>query len=246
MGKIHNFRDFATEHEWDYEDEIVAYYITMLKAKHTKFDRDPSSVKETEFNWDDVSNELHKNFALTLDEISEDLIGCSRGAMIANVAVIDFLITDEDKGFTGPNKYQREVVSDFENTPLEELKSKAAVVLDKIWLNKDRINKNYAKKELREEKKQLKKFQKYNKDKSKAEVQSDIKKAKISDNSKPLTDFRHEIDIEVGTEINHSKFGLGKVLSSDGVISDVDFNGTVKKLANKFVDKFKVVNDNKI
>lgn len=102
------------------------------------------------------------------------------------------------------------------------------------------MNRNYKKKELREENRKLKKFQKFKKEKEKTELETDLKKANISDKSKPLTDFRHSIDIKSGTEINHPKFGLGKVLKSNDSISDVDFGGDIKKIANKFVDKFKV------
>ena len=40
-------------------------------------------------------------------------------------------------------------------------------------------------------------------------------------------------------EIEHPKFGLGKIISTNDATSEIDFNGDVKKLANKFVDKFK-------
>jgi len=230
------YSNLNTDHNWNYEDTVIIYYLSRLKSKLSKYED-----YKTIFNWDVVSDYLHEKFGLTLSTIAEDLIGCSLGAIYANVAVVDYLITGIDKGFKNPNRYQIQIVKDFENKSIEQIENIINKTFDKYWLDEERLKNNAQKKRKREQDSTLRKNKKLARNKKAEEIKHDLKKSNISLKSKPLDKYRNSSkSIKIGTRVKHDKFGNGVVTSGNETFSNIDFNGVTKKLINSYIKKITI------
>lgn len=224
------------QHVWDKNDTLLVIYYYKIVENNTTVENDRKVV-----DFDSVEKQLESLTSLNSVELSENIIGCSAGALKAHSLIIDFYMTGNDSGFTNGNIYEQELSEKYRDSDVNDLTELVIQVIDGIEVDKKRISQNNIAKNLRantkEENKRVRVLK--SKEKIKAENLANLLKDNNIKNAKSLSDIK-DIAIIINTIIIHPKFGPGVVVDANEKISSVIFNGEIKKLANTFIKKCEV------
>lgn len=230
-----------TDHEWDFNDAILLLTYYRIKKSLTTIDRTLGGTKKYVDN-DDVDNELRKKLGVDKSYLAEEIIGCSLGALELNADNIRFLMEGEGKEHY--SKVQSDVVQQYGNAPIDELIDKSEKIISDIESDQARMSDNQEKKQKRYEEAEERRIKKMERDEqrekdrlAKEELQKQLSKQGIKRGISMKELGVMSASMKAGDDVFAPAFGDGIVMSVDGNIVTVDFNGTIKKMVANRLEK---------
>lgn len=232
------------DHAWDENDTIITLYYFKLREKNSSFEDVNSKV---DFDIDNFERELQNNIGLTSIELAENIIGCSEGSLKQNTDIIDHLITGRETGRKHPNKHQIKIAKNMGGLSIEELKNMADTIINNIENDEERLAENKKAKEIRAEFKKRREINKEAKtkkqleeDRTKSQREKGLSKHNITNGRLIDNTESEQLNGDVGTEIEHPKFGHGVITEIGNSISMIKFDNdeTPRRMGNKFINKF--------
>lgn len=229
------------QHIWDEDDTILSLFYFRMREKNSSFEDVNSRV---DFDKDNFERDLQNSIGLTSIELAEDIIGCSEGALVTNSLVTEFYVTGRETGRQNGNVHQVNMTEELKNASLEELTKMANQIIEKIDSDENRLAENKKAKEIRVELQEINCIKRENQrkaqsleDKKRIELERDLKSAGVG-GATSLNDVEN-VEIKVGSIVNHPKFGRGEVIETEDKMSRVMFDTVGEKfLANSFIAKF--------
>lgn len=230
-----------TDHEWDFNDAILLLTYYRIKKSLTSVERTLGGSKRY-IDSEDVDNELKKKLGLDKSYLAEDIIGCSLAALDLNADNIRFLMEGEGKEHY--SKVQSDVVDKYGSAPIDELINMSEKIISEIESDKARMEENQEKKQKRYEEAEERKIKKMQRDEErekerqeKEQLQKQLSKQGIKRGISLKELGEMSASLKPGDDVSNLAFGDGVVMSVDGNIVTVDFNGTIKKMVANRLEK---------